>query len=164
MECVYRLLLSALAVQWKSYLLATGSYLFPLFLTSDQECFCMTIFYSLTHFGARIYYTEGTCIRYWYVKSSLQPEITEGFKRKKMLVFCLCIPQLLLLFQFIDALWAYTTKEQFPLLLYKACIDPTSGYSIQLFKSMPFQVIATYAYVFTMAYNNIYLYRFLRYD
>ena len=56
MECVYRLLLSALAVQWKSYLLATGSYLFPQILTSDQECFCMTIFYSLTHFGARIYY------------------------------------------------------------------------------------------------------------
>ena len=163
MECVYRLLVSSLALQWKSYLMATGSYLFPFILTSDQECFYMTIFYCFTHLGARIHYTAGTFIRYWYVKSSLKPELKEGFKRRKILIICLCIPQVLLLLHTLDALRVYNTKEKFPLILYQACIDPTSGYSIPLYTLMPFQQTMTYVYILTMIYNNIYLYKFLRY-
>ena len=162
MECVYRLLVSSLALQWKSYLMATGSYLFPFILTSDQECFYMTIFYCFTHLGARIHYTAGTFIRYWYVKSSLKPELKEGFKRRKILIISLCIPQVLLLLHTLDAFRVYNSKEQFPLILYQACIDPTSGYSIPLYTLMPFQQTMTYVYILTMIYNNIYLYKFLR--
>ena len=163
MECFYRLLVSSLAVQWKSYLMATGSHLFP--LTHDLECFLMTIFYCFTHLGARIHYTAGTFIRYWYVKSSLQPEVKEGFKRKRILIICLCIPQVLLLIHTLDALRVYYTKgKKFPLILYQACIDPTSEYSIPLYTLMPFQQLMTYVYIITMISNNLYLYKFLRYD
>ena len=162
MECFYRLLVSSLAVQWKSYLMATGSHLFP--LTRDLECFWMTIFYGVTHLGARIHYSAGPFIRYWYVKSSLRPELKEGFNRKRILVICLCIPHVLLLIHTLDALRVYYTKEkeQFPLILYQACTDPTSGYSIPLYTLMPFQQTMTFVYVFTMICNNLYLYKFLR--
>ena len=143
--------------------MATGSNLFPFILTSDQECFWMTIFYCYTHLGSRIHYTAGTCIRYWYVKSSLQPQLKEGFNRKRILFVCLSIPQFLLLIHTLDALRVYDTKEKFPLILYQACIDPTSQYSIPLYTLMPFQQTMTFVYVFTMIYFNIFLYMFLRY-
>ena len=53
---------------------------------------------------------------------------------------------------------------QFPHLLYQACIDPTSHYSIPFYTLLPFQVTMTYFYLAFGAYNNIYLYRFLRYE
>ena len=62
-ECVYRLLISSLAVQWKSYLMATDSYLFSFLMTNDQECFAMCVFYSYLSLGSRIHYTGGTGIR-----------------------------------------------------------------------------------------------------
>ena len=163
-ECLYRLLVSSLAVQWKSYLMATGSNLFPFILTGEQECIWMTLFYCFTHLGSRIHYTAGTFIRYMYVKSSLQPQLKEGFNRKRILFVCLSIPQFLLLIHTLDALRVYNTKEQFPLILYQACIDPTSGFSIPLYTLMPFQQTMTFVYVFAMIYFNLFLYKFLRYD
>ena len=62
-ECVYRLLISSLAVQWKSYLMATDSYLFSFLMTNDQECFAMCLFYSFLSLGSRIHYAGGTVIR-----------------------------------------------------------------------------------------------------
>ena len=114
MECVYRLLYSSLAVQWKSYLMATDSYIFPFLLSPDQECFCMTSFIALTSLGSRVYFSGGTVLRYWYVKSSLKPEITVGVQSRKTLYTCLGIPQLLILLHLLDALIVYNTKENVP--------------------------------------------------
>ena len=66
-----------------------------------------------------------------------------------------------MLVHFLDALRVYMTQDV-PHLLYQACIDPTSYYSIPFYKLLPFQVIMTFIYVGGGAYSNIYLYMFLR--
>ena len=104
MECVYQLIISSMAVQWKSYVMATDSYLFSWMLTSEQECFSMCMFYSYCGMGTIIHYAGETVIRFWYVKSSLRPELKEGFAKRKILYVCLGIPQLLLLTDNLDAL------------------------------------------------------------
>ena len=81
------------------------------------------------------------------MKSSLRPEIREGFANRNVLYICLGIPQLLFLVHFLDALRVYITTGQFPHLLYQACIDPTSHYSIPFYTLLPFQVIMTYTYI-----------------
>ena len=163
MECVYQLLISSLHVPWKSYLMATDSYLFPFLLTSEQECFSMCMVYSFFGMGTIIHYAGETVIRYWYVKGSMRPELREGFKKRRILYICLGIPQILLLIHVLDYLRLYTTRGQLPTLLYQACLDPNSDYSIPFYTLLPFHVTMTYIYILTGAYNNIYLYRFLRY-
>ena len=165
--------------------MATDSYVFSFLLTRKDECFAMCIFYSFLSLGSRIHWSGGTYIRqwtwtkvkslvliiclyalcrYWFVKSSLRPEVREGFTNRKILYICLGVPQFLLLVHFLDALRVYMTKGQFPHLLYQACIDPTSYYSIPFYKLLPFHVIMTFIYVGAGAYSNYYLYMFLRYE
>ena len=163
MECFYQLLVSSLHVPWKSYLMATDSYLFPFLLTSEQECFSMCVVYNIFGMGTLIHYAGETVIRYWYVKSSMRPELREGFTNRKIIYISLGIPQILLLIHLVDFLRLYITKGQFPTLLYQACHDPSSDFTIPFYKLIPFHVTMTYIYVLTGAYNNLYLYRFLRY-
>ena len=142
--------------------MSSGSYLFPYLLTSDQECFCMTTLIAFTSLGSRIYYSGGTLLRYCYVKSSLKPEVQAGFNSRQIIFVCLGVPQFLLFLHLLDGLWVYNTKDNVPILLYQACIDPTSDFSVTFFTAMPFQVTMSYVYIFVMVYNNIYLYWFLR--
>ena len=162
METMYRLIVSALAVPWKAYIMSTDHYLFSYLMTKDKECFFMTIFISYTNIAYTIYHTGGSLLRYWYVKASLRPEVAEVFMRRKTLALCLGIPQILLLIHLLDALHTYNTKNDFPLLLYQACINPESDYSIPFHQLMPFQLVMMYIYVAIMAYTNVYLYIFLR--
>ena len=163
MEALFRLLISALGVPWKAYLMATDNYLFPYLLSKDQECFCMNIFYSLMAVGMTIYHTGGSLIRYLYVKASLRPEVAEGFTSRKTFYVCLFIPLVLWLLHFVDVLIIYNTKKDFPTLLYQACINPKSEYSLPFTQFLPFQVIMMYIYAAIMIYSNIYLYMFLKY-
>ena len=89
-------MVSVIAVPWKAYIMSTDHYLFPYLLTTDQECFCMNIFFSYLNIAYTIYHTGGSLLRYWYVKASLRPEAAEVFIRKKTLALCLGIPQVLL--------------------------------------------------------------------
>ena len=162
MEATYRLIVSAIAVPWKAYIMSTDHYLFPYFLTKDQECFSMNIFFSYTNIAYTIYHTGGSLLRYWYVKASLRPEVAEVFMRKRTLALCLGIPQVLLLMHLLDAIHTYNTTNEFPLLLYQACINPKSDYSIPFHQLMPVQVIILYIYIAIMAYTNVYLFIFLR--
>ena len=162
MEAFYRLLISTLAVPWRSYIMATDSQLFSFLLSTEQECFSANIFYSFLSVANIIYHTGGSLLRYWYVKSSLRPEVAQGFMSRKTYYICLGVPQILLFLHFLDALYVYNTKEDFPLLLYQACTKPYSDYSMPFHKLMPFQVFMMYGYVALMIYSNIYLYMFLR--
>ena len=162
MEATYRLIISALAVPWKVYIMSTDEYLFPYLLTRDQECFWMTCFYSLMSIANTIYHSGGSLLRYLYVKASLRPEVVEVFMRTKTLFICLGIPQILLLMHLLDGLHTYITREQLPLLTYQACMNPGSDYSLPFHQLMPFQVIMMYIYVAIMIYTNVYLYLFLR--
>ena len=164
MECVYQLLISSLHVPWKSYLMATDSYLFPFLLTSEQECFSMCMVYTFFGMGTIIHYAGETVIRYRYVKSSMRQELKERFTNRKVTYISLGISQVLLLIHVVDFLKSYITKGQFPTLLYQACLDPNSNYSIPFHELLPFHVTMTYIYICTGVYNNIYLYRFLRYN
>ena len=159
---MYRLIVSAIAVPWKAYIMSTNHFLFPYLLTKDQECFFMNSFIAYMNVAYIIYHTGGSLLRYWYVKASLRPEVAEVFMRKKTLALCLGIPQILLLMHLLDALNTYITKGGLPLLLYQACINPESDYSIPFHQLMPFQLIMMYIYVAIMVYTNVYLYIFLR--
>ena len=159
---MYRLIYSALGVPWKAYILSTDSYIFPYLLTKDQECFCMTVFLSFVGVAAVIYHTGGSLLRYWYVKASLRPEVAEKFMRRKTLVLCLGIPQILLFLHLLDALHTFFTSEELPLLLYQACANPELDYSLPFYKLMPFQVIMMYIYMSILIYTNVYLFMFLR--
>ena len=159
---MYRLIVSALAVPWKAYIMSTDHYLFSYLMTKDKECFFMNIFISYMNIAYTIYHTGGSLLRYWCVKASLRPEVAEVFMRKKTLALCLGIPQILLLMHLLDALNTYITKGGLPLLLYQACINPESDYSIPFHQLMPFQLIMMYIYVAIMVYTNVYLYIFLR--
>ena len=88
-----------------------GQLIFPFLLSPDQECFCMTSFLAFTSLGSRVYFSGGTVLRYWYVKSSLKPEVTVGVQSRKTLYTCLGIPQLLILLHLLDGLIVYNTKE-----------------------------------------------------
>ena len=159
---MYRLIISALGVPWKAYIMATDSYLFPFLLTNDQECFCMNVFYSLMSLAVIIYHTGGSLLRYWYVKASLRPEVASVFMRRKTLILFLGIPQILLLLHLLDGLQIFFTSEEFPTLLYQACINPESDYTLPFYKFMPFQVAMVYIYIATIFYTSVYLCIFLR--
>ena len=159
---MYRLLISAFGVTWKAYIMSTDSYLFPYLLTKDQECFCMNSFFSLMSIAYVIYHAGGSLLRYWYVKESMRPEVAEVFKRRKTLVLFLGIPQILLFVHIIDGLHTYITKKEFPTLLYKACTQPESDYSLPFYKLMPLQLIMVYSYLIIIVYTNVYLYVFLK--
>ena len=163
METLFRLLISALGVPWKAYIMATDYYFFPYLLSKDQECFCMNIFYSLLSVGLTIYHTGGSLIRYLYVKASLRPEVAVGFMSRKTFYVCLFIPQVLLLLHFADVLIIFNTKKDFPMLLYQACINPESDYSLPFTQFLPFQVTMMYIYAGIMIYCNIFLWIFLKY-
>lgn len=162
METLFRLLISALGVPWKAYVMATDYYLFSYLLTKDQECFFMNIFYSLMNVALTIYHTGGSLIRYLYVKASLRPEVAEGFMSRKTFYVCLFLPQFLLILHLVDVLLIYNTKKEFPMLLYQACTNPESDYSVPFLQFLPFQVTMMYIYAAIMIYSNIYLYIFLR--
>ena len=159
---MYRLIISALAVPWKAYIMATDSYLFPYLMTKDQECFCMNAFYSYMSVAVAIYHTGGSLLRYWYVKASLRPEVAEVFMRRKTLVLCLGVPQILLFLHLLDGLCTFFTSEELPFLLYQACANPELDYSLPFHKLMPFQVIMMYIYMAITIYTNVYLFIFLR--
>ena len=159
---MYRLIISALAVPWKAYIMATDSYLFPYLMTKDQECFCMNAFYSYMSVAVAIYHTGGSLLRYWYVKASLRPEVAEVFMRRKTLVLCLGVPQILLFLHLLDGLCTFFTSEELPFLLFHACANPELDYSLPFHKLMPFQVIMMYIYVAIMVYTNVYLFIFLK--
>ena len=155
-------MISALGVPWKAYIMATDSYLFPFLLTNDQECFCMNIFYAFMSIAIFIYHTGGLLLRYWYVKASLRPEVAEEFMRRKTLILCLGIPQILLFLHLLDLLHTYFTSGELPFLLYQACANPELDYSLPFHKLMPFQVIMMYIYMSILIYTNVYLFMFLR--
>ena len=163
MESFYRLLLSALSVPWRSYIMAQEVQLFNFVWSKDQECFYSQVFYSYLFVAYVIHHTGCSLIRYWYVKASLSPQVAEGFKSRRTLNVCLGVPQILLFFHiFLLYFECYQTNEDVPFLFYQACKNPNSEYSMQFYKFMPMQQLMIYAYCGLMFYSNIYLYRFLR--
>ena len=163
MEGFYRLLLSALSVPWRSYIMATDGQLFSFLWSKDQECYYANTFYSYLFTAYLIHYTGTALIRYWYVRASLRPVVAEGFKTRWTLYVCLGVPQILLFLHiFLFKYYRYYLNEEMPFLFYQACKNPYSDYSVPLSKVMPLQQCMLYCYFAVMIYSNICLYRFLR--
>ena len=163
MESFYRLLLSALSVPWRSYIMAREVQLFNFIWSKDQECFYSNVFYSYLFIAYVIHHTGCSLIRYLYVKASLSPQVAEGYLSRRTFYVCLGVPQILLLLHiFLFYFEGYHKNEEFPFLFYQACKNPYSDYSMQFYKLMPMQQFLLYNYFGLMVYSNIYLYRFLR--
>ena len=52
--------------------------------------------------------------------------------------------------------------NNYPLMLFHACLDPWSEYSLNALTLMPFDQFLLYCYGFTLICSNYYLYRFLK--
>ena len=124
----------------------------------------MTMFTALMSLGSIIHYTSGSLIRYWFVSTSLQPHLQEGFLSGRFYHYCLLIPHVLLLIHLLDGIYSFKKNgtQGFPLLLHQACLDPFSNYRIPFQKLMPFQQIMIYVYIVTIIFSNFRLYKYLR--
>lgn len=122
----------------------------------------MTIFTSILPIGSMLHYSVSSLLRYWYVKTSLQPDIQKGLIGKYYYHWLLA-PQILLIMHLFDGFINYKVKgtEGFPLLLHQACKDPFSEYRIPFYKLMPFQQIMIYVYIYIIIHSNLFLYKFL---
>ena len=63
MEAFYRLLLSALSVPWRSYIMARDVQLFNFLWSKDEECFYSNVFYTYLFVAYIIHHTGGSLIR-----------------------------------------------------------------------------------------------------
>ena len=63
MEAFYRLLLSALSVPWRSYIMAQDAQLFNFLWSKDEECFYANIFYTYLFVAYIIHHTGASLIR-----------------------------------------------------------------------------------------------------
>ena len=167
MEAFYRLLLSALSVPWRSYIMARDVQLFSFLWTKDEECFYANIFYTYLFVAYIIHHTGGSLIRYnlfyieiFFIISLLsgigmsRPVLSQRLQRvsspirRSMFVseFLKCCSS------FTSFFTIYSTRQQ---------MKNSSDYSLQLYKLMPVQQYLLYSYFAAMVYSNMYLYRFL---
>ena len=118
--------------------------------------------------------------RYLYIKSSLQRDIQEVYKRDSFVINSICLGEMLNIFN----LACYFTTgvshlllnykihvfhkhgksgaERSNLLLYQACIDPwNSNFSVPFYQVLPAPQFLLYAFDISNVVFNIILFRFL---
>ena len=147
-----------------------------------QECLLMTFLTSLGLIGSSVYNAAASVIRYLYVRSSLQQEINEVYKRSQFVYLSLVVTGLLCLTHVTD-FYVYQSarsgEERSPLMLFRACLDPHSRYSLPLYNLLPVHHGLTYLdifsftpslycsvllmfYYFCVIYSNFFLYKYLQ--
>ena len=105
MDTVFRLIYSCFAIHWRSVLMSFDTNLHPSWLSREtvkqlnlglhtqslaiQECLLMTGLINLCMIGSAIYCAGTAMIRYIYIRTSLQQEINEAYKRTKFLYLAL---------------------------------------------------------------------------
>lgn len=107
----------------------------------------MTFLTSLGLIGSSVYNAAASVIRYLYVRSSLQQEINEVYKRNQFVYLSLVVTGLLCLTHVTDFYVHQSARqgeERSPLMLFRACLDPHSRYSLPLYNLLPVHHGLTY--------------------
>ena len=129
MDTLFRLLYSSVAIHWRSYLLYFHQSLFTDLLSLEmvrerereggdvliinliEECLLMTALASLGMIGSSVYNAAASVIRFLYVRSSLQREINEVYKRTQFVYLSLFITGLLCLVHITDFYFYQATRS-----------------------------------------------------
>ena len=100
----------------------------------------MTGLINLCMIGSAIYCAGTAVIRYIYIRTSLQQEVNEAYKRTKFLYLAISTGGILCIVHVGDFYHSQHGKhglERCPLMLYRACLEPASEYSLPLYKLLP---------------------------
>ena len=92
-----------------------------------QECILMTGMIATTAIASLFYNTAASCIRYLYVRTSLQLHVQETIRRNQFIYKAMVLVESLNLFN-LASVFLYqrgkTGSEKSTLLLYQTCLDP----------------------------------------
>ena len=136
MEAFYRLLLSALSVPWRSYIMARDVQLFSFLWTKDEECFYANIFYTYLFVAYIIHHTGGSLIRYnlFYIEIFFIISLLSGIGMSRPV-----------LSQRLQRVSSPIRRSMFVSEFLKCCSSFTSFFTIystkQLMKNFPFSSI-----------------------
>ena len=129
MDTLFRLLYSSVAIHWRSYLMYFQLSLLPDLLSLEmvrerqegvddvhlnkciEECLLMTFLTSLGLIGSSVYNAAASVIRYLYVRSSLQREINEVYKRSQFVYLSLFVTGFLCLVHVTDFYFYQATRS-----------------------------------------------------
>ena len=108
-----------------------------------------------------IIYSSGTAlIRFLYIRSSLLMNTQEVLKRDSFVVKSIVIGECisLLNFGYYFCLMGHTSKAEYPMVLYNACLDPWSQFHTSISKVMPLnQIIVFLSTLVNFSSNTRYL-------
>ena len=115
-----------------------------------QECILMTGMLATTAIASLFYNAAASCIRYLYVRTSLQLHVQETIRRNQFIYKAMVLVESLNLFN-LASVFLYqrgkTGSEKSTLLLYQTCLDPMNEgcsflYFLQYKTFFPFTVIS----------------------
>ena len=123
-------------------------------------------------------YNASTClIRFLYVRSSLQVNIQEVYRRNQFTLMFILIGEGINVFNLVSALYyrkiylhnihinetlPASSRPELPLILYKACLDPWDDFAIPFYLVMPLNQLIVYICDSIIISSNLFLYRFLK--
>ena len=109
---------------------------------------------------ASLVYNASTClIRFLYVRSSLQVNIQEVYRRNQFTLMFILICEGINVFNIVSALYY---RPDVPFVLYRACLDPWDDFAIPLMRVMPLNQLVLYICDLVIICSNLFLYRFLK--
>ena len=80
-----------------------------------------------TCFCIQFYSTAASCIRYMYVRSSLQIDVQEVIKKNQFIYKSIFLVESLNVFNYVSVFYhqyGKTGGDKSPILLYQSCLDP----------------------------------------
>jgi len=160
---MYGLIISMFIIPWKCFLMSTDSIIIRQYIGVDMECLLLSFTNSLMVISSIIYNGGAALIRCWFVRSSLQMRIQDDFRKDKYLNLCRFFPQVFIVIHICNTVFFVHQNglKNYPLMLFKACVDPWSHHTLNGLKLMPLDQLLFYCYAFILIYSNFYLYRFL---
>ena len=164
MDTIYRLLYSSFFVGWRTVLMSTDYKLFSWVMDGKTECLLMSTTITLCLTGSIIYHAATALIRYLYVKSSLQVNIQQVYKKDQFIVFSIVLTQTCQLIHVLNSLHFLANNgiDAYPFSLFRGCVDPWSFSNNDLALILPidFGMVTGYNIVIILA--HFYLFKFLK--
>ena len=134
----------------------------------------------VTVFASLMYTAFTALIRFLYVSSSLKKDVQDVYRKDKFIFLFICLGEGLSIFNIVTYilqqngkegniyLWEknvdpnlWLGSERSGFLLYKACLDPFTEYSVPIFTVMTINQILLYILDMMTILFNLFLYRFL---
>ena len=137
----------------------------------------MTAMNLIPQIASIVYNASTTLIRFLYVRSSLQVNVQEVYRRNQFTLMFVAIGEGINIINLTSAVYYRQALlglsleniqtdaragSGLPLILYQACLDPWAVFSIPFYRVMPLNQIIVYLCDMVIISSNIFLYRFLK--